>query len=86
MIMKKVLLLIAILTIILAVFCGCGSPVPGKTTEPRNDTEYQMLLNSGRCFVYTFKDEKTGVWYIVAGDGVTPRLNADGSLYTEKDK
>lgn len=84
--MKKVLLLITVLTIILAVFCGCA-PVPGEESiTVQENTEYQVLLNSGSCFIYTFKDEATDVWYIATSEGITPRLNSDGSLYADKNE
>ena len=37
--------------------------------------------HKGSCFVYTFRDKETGVWYISTAKGITPRLNADGTLY-----
>lgn len=46
--------------------------------------EYSILLSEGSCFVYTFKDEETGVWYISTSKGVIPRLNADGTLYVSE--
>ena len=49
-----------------------------------DNTEYQILLNVGSCFVYSFRDEETGVWYVATRGGVTPRLNADGSLYVDE--
>jgi len=45
--------------------------------------QYQILLNNGSCFIYTFKDESTGVWYISTSEAVIPRLNTDGTLYVE---
>lgn len=36
-----------------------------------------------QVFVFTFKDPDTNVWYISAENGVTPRLNKDGSLYVK---
>jgi len=69
--------------IVMSIVSGCGSDVYTNKAESNYNTEYQILLNSGSCFVYTFKDEATGVWYIVSSKGVTPRLNADGTLYTE---
>lgn len=42
-----------------------------------------MLINSGSAFVYSFKGPETGVWYLCTSRGVTPRLNSDGTLYTE---
>ena len=69
--------------ICLLLFCftltGCtpGDKVPTETTE------YSIILNSGSSFVFTFKDPDTNVWYIASGEGVTPRLNQDGSLYVK---
>lgn len=77
--MKKILLILSAL-IIAITLCGC---VSGDMADPRSNTEYQIWLNSGSCFVYSFKDESTGVWYVSTSDGVTPRLNADGSLYVD---
>ena len=78
--MKKILSVLIVVVVMTTMLCGC---VEGEMAEPRNDTEYQVLLNSGSCFIYTFKDEETGVWYISTSEGVTPRLNADGSLYVD---
>lgn len=75
--MKKI---VSILIVIMTMLCGC---VEGDMKEPKNNTEYQVWLNSGSCFVYTFKDEETGVWYISTNEGITPRLNDDGSLYVD---
>ena len=76
---KKLLSGILIATIALGT-CGC---VKGEEIPKENYTQYTILLNYGSCFIYTFKDEKTGVWYISTPEGITPRLNADGTLYTE---
>lgn len=69
--------------ICLLLFCftltGC---TPGDRV-PTEKTEYSILLNSGSSFVFTFKDPDTNVWYIASGEGVTPRLNQDGSLYVK---
>ena len=80
--MKKIVCVILILVISVVVLCGCGEVVGGPAQESANNTEHQMLLNHGSCFVYVFEDSETGVWYIATDDGLTPRLNADGSLYT----
>lgn len=69
--------------ICLLLFCfaltGC---MPGnKVTSEK--TEYSIILNSGSAFVFSFKDPDTNVWYIGSGEGVTPRLNQDGSLYVK---
>jgi hypothetical protein len=77
--MKKILVCIFIITIFL--LTGC---VKGDQQETINNTEFKMLLNSGSCFVFTFKDSETGVWYISTADGVCPRYNIDGTLYTTK--
>lgn len=67
----------------LLLFCftltGC---TPGNKV-PTEKTEYSIILNSGSAFVFTFKDPDTNVWYIASGEGVTPRLNQDGSLYVK---
>ena len=78
--MKKMFLILIVVFIMTTVLCGC---VEGELEEARNNTEFQMWLNYGRCFAYSFKDEETGVWYVSTGEGVTPRLNADGSLYAD---
>lgn len=78
--MKKILSILIVAIIMVTMLCGC---VEGEQEEARNNTEFQMWLNYGSCFVYSFKDEETGVWYVSTGEGVTPRLNADGSLYVD---
>lgn len=69
--------------ICLLLFCftltGC---TPGDKV-PTEKTEYSIILNSGLSFVFTFKDPDTNVWYIASSEGVTPRLNQDGSLYVK---
>ena len=77
---KKVIGLILILAICFGL-TGCKE---GNIIENTDKTTYSFLLNSGSCFVYTFKDEETGVWYISTSEGVTPRLNADGTLYVSE--
>lgn len=76
--MKKIVSVILVLAMSIGLFCGCTS---GEPQEDANDTKYQTLLNYGSFFVYTFEDGETGVWYISTIEGITPRLNADGSLY-----
>lgn len=75
----KVILFILSLSLCL-VLSGC---VEGNKKEATNITSYEILLNTGSCFVYTFKDEETGVWYLSTSDGITPRLNLDGNLYND---
>ena len=92
--MKKIISILVVVLIMMFAFCSCGDSTNDVTEDVisrgwhnKIDSEYntpfQMLLNYGSCFVYTFKDEATGVWYISTDEGVTPRLNSDGSLYTE---
>lgn len=68
----------------LAMCFGLTGCVEGERIENSDKIEYSILLNEGSCFVYTFKDEETGVWYIATSRGVTPRLNADGTLYVSE--
>lgn len=77
--MKKIISLFTITAICFAL-CSCTK---GQQLEPRHNTDYRVLINSGSLFVYEIKDADTGVWYICSGGGITPKLNADGSLYTD---
>ena len=74
---KKLLMCLIIIVSVSLVGCKAGTEVKV------NSTEYSIILNSGSTFVYTFKDPNTGVWYISTSNGVTPRLKADGTLYSE---
>ena len=78
--MKKILSILITAIITTTMLCGC---VEGEQIESKNNTEYQVWLNFGSCFVYSFKDEETGVWYISTSEGITPRLNTDGSLFVD---
>lgn len=73
--MKKIICLLSICLIL----TGCVS----GTKVPTEKTEYSIMLNSGSCFVFTFKDPDTNVWYISNKYVVTPRLNQDGTLYVK---
>ena len=70
--------------VVLAICFGLTGCVEGERIENSDKIEYSILLNEGSCFVYTFKDEETGVWYIATSKGVTPRLNADVTLYVSE--
>ena len=80
--MKKIF---SILIIVVLVLClvGCESETT-KTTIKQESTSN----------IHIWTDEETGVQYIVyyekAGDsgmgGITPRLNADGTLYISTEK
>lgn len=78
--MKNWKLPLIIATVVILVFglTGCKN---GNHIESEQKIAYSILLNSGSCFVYTFRDNETGVWYISTARGITPRLNADGTLY-----
>jgi hypothetical protein len=73
--MKKIICLLLICFTLTG--CASGNEVPTEKTE------YSVILNSGSGFVFTFKDPDTNVWYISSKNGVTPRLNQDGSLYVK---
>ena len=77
---KKVIGLI----LILAICFGLTGCVEGERIENSDKIEYSILLHERSCFVYTFKDEETGVWNISTSKGVIPRLNADGTLYVSE--
>lgn len=75
--MKKFLIVVVIIILVLVTCKSCNK------TNTNAKTEYSMIVNDGSMFVYTFKDPLTGVWYISNAVGITPRLNNDGSLFTE---
>ena len=79
MIKKMVCIFIGVVCSLSLTACGIG----GEMLETTNDTDFKILINSGSVFVYEFKDADTGVWDICGSKGITPKLNADGSLYTE---
>lgn len=56
--------------------CVSGTKVPSKKTE------YSVILNNGSSFVFTFKDQ-IQMYGISTENGVTPRLNQDGTLYVK---
>lgn len=75
--MNKVFILI--LTVVIMAICLVGCEESNGTDLKQEDT------NS----IYIWIDEKTGVHYVIyheslgysGGAGITPRLNADGTLY-----
>ena len=69
--------------IYLLLFCFTLTGCTSGNKVPTEKTEYSVILNDGSAFVYAFKDPVTNVWYISSKDGVTPRLNQDGSLYVK---
>lgn len=71
---NKILLIIGL--IILTPLTGC------KGKEIKSDEwNYTVVINEGSAFIYTITDSETGVNYIATKYGITPRLNADGSIH-----
>ena len=69
---------------------GCVSSVKAEQTYP---LKIWVQNDNGMCKTWNLVDENTGVNYIVVTTNrsneeysiaITPRLNADGSLYTGK--
>ncbi len=79
--MKRKISAVAISLMLMTSMTAC---LHGEQEESVINTKNQMLLNSGSMYVYTFQDNETEVWYIATSKGITPRLNADGSLYTTR--
>ena len=80
--MKKLIFLTSILILI---FCLMGCNEQKTELVPEKERPRTMSQNT-EVFIWT--DEETGVQYIVYCDycgmgGITPRLNADGTLYIE---
>ena len=89
---KKVMIFILSATLILFGFLlgVCGSNVMAEQTRP---IKIWFQNSNGKMETYNIVDEETGVNYIVVsgelyqhgiGTAITPRLNADGTLYTSK--
>lgn len=77
--MRKAMLIILMAISIMLVTVSCKSAIKVESEH----TECSVLINDGSIFVYTFRDPTTGVWYISCANSVTPRLNADGTLYVK---
>lgn len=82
--MKK--LIMAVITLCLMVcLVGCKETAESNKAEPEKESTSNIFI---------WIDEETGVQYIIYSDkqgysgmgGITPRLNADGTLYTEEGK
>lgn len=77
------LLALMVLVIMLLFLTGCdGNKTPEDSKAALNeDVTYTQVMVAGTR-LYTFQDPKTGVgYYIGYHSGITPRYNADGSLY-----
>lgn len=77
--MKKAL--VVALICFTSVLYGCVSGNRQNTIKD-GETKYDILLNSGSVFVYTFQDPKTRVWYICNKGDIEVRINNDGTRYT----
>lgn len=83
--MKKYKYLLVMAAVSAVLLTGCKE---GEYQDqiPERTVKYDLILNQGSCFVFTFEDPETGVWYISASDGVTPRLDENGELYRQKEE
>ena len=81
--------MIALAALIFAL-CGCGTSAAAANVQStqNNGIKMEMVDFDGRFYVY--QDSETGVQYILYRDwkntyatfcAMTPRYNADGSLY-----
>ena len=80
--MKKVLVIFML--ILLMCLGGCGGSNTRKT-ESTNKGSLKVFYNDGFDSVTVYTDPDTKIQYILwdgyEKGGITPRLNADGSLY-----
>lgn len=66
---------------------GCSVEDTSASSEDNGITKY-YVGNVNFSEIATFQDDKTGVWYYVvkshssSNATITPRYNADGTLYT----
>lgn len=78
--MKKIICILLIFVII-ALCVGCSV----EECETKTGTIEKLFVDGSGEGVVTFVDEKTGVNYLIfygyRKGGITPRFNADGSLY-----
>ena len=84
--MKKKLSMLAVLTIGILVGCGTTSITNAEQSYP---LKIWLQNRNGGMETYNVVDEETGVNYVVVSyysDSVTmsPRYNADGTLYVSK--
>lgn len=66
----------ALLCICLA---GLGACTVSGMEPPSGQGE--LVASDGFINFYSVQDRETGVWYIYNGNTITPRYNADGTLY-----
>lgn len=82
--MKGLKYIVVLVVAVISLTTGCISG-DEQSSVPNGAVKYEILLNTGSCFVYTFQDPETGVWYLSTSKGVFPRLGEDGGLYNERD-
>lgn len=79
--------LIIVGTVLLVALCGCTTTVHA---EQKNPLKIWFQNENGAYETFCLVDEETGVNYVVVGTevgnghrsiSITPRLNADGTLY-----
>lgn len=84
--MKKNISILALILLIVCALYGCSLPKGNQSTPSKPNTE--QIYNDD---IYEFVDSETGVHYWIyshiAGyggmGGMTPRLNADGSVMVD---
>lgn len=90
--MKKVLIL-SLCCLFLVIGLILGACATTTYAEQKSPLKIFFENENGKMQTYLLVDENTGVNYIVVtgqlyqrgiGTAVTPRLNADGTLYTTK--
>lgn len=88
--MKKI---VAILLIIVFALCLVACEVSGEVSGEVNEPNKPNIKTVSEAKIRIWTDAETGVQYIIYTDqagyggmgGITPRLNADGTLYIESE-
>lgn len=80
--MKKLILILMFLLMFALGACSAGA----ASAEQNNPLKIWFHNDNGGIGTWCVVDDNTGVNYVVVSDGyecaaITPRLNADGSLY-----
>lgn len=79
--------IVAVAALFLAL-CGCGTTAAAGGNAAYDNFSMEEVADEGSFEVY--QDMETGVQYIVFWHdykfGITPRYNADGSLYCGKER
>ena len=83
-IFKKLMFTILSIMVLSFTLTAC-KPGNEQSTIQEGSVKFEVLLNDGSIFIYTIQDPQTGVWYMCTLEGITPRLNTEGSLYITED-